>query len=76
MTIIGDVCSGRCEEASPASTLQEWMRAKCRSNKRVFLVEVPVVDIQAKWEVEMRGWESLLDRVLHYTTQWEAREEA
>jgi hypothetical protein len=56
--------------------LQEWVWAKRRSDKRVFFVEVPAMDIQAEWEAEMRGGESLWDRALRYTTQWEAREEA
>ena len=56
--------------------LEEWVREKRRVDKRVFFVEVPAMDIQAEWEEEMRGGESIWDRAFRYTTKWEARERA
>jgi hypothetical protein len=54
--------------------LEEWVRAKRQRDKRVFFVEIPAMDIQAEWEKEMRGGESIWDRASRYTTEWEARE--
>jgi len=54
--------------------LQEWVRVKRQTDKRVFLVEVPAMDIQAEWEMEMRGGESIWDRAFRYTAKWEAVE--
>ena len=34
------------------------------------------MDIQAEWEEEMRGGESIWDKAFRYTTQWEAKEKA
>ena len=56
--------------------LQEWVWAERRTDKRVFFLEVPAMDIQAEWEAEMRGGKSLWDRAFRYTTEWEAREKA
>jgi len=56
--------------------LQDWVRAKRKKEKRVFFVEIPAMDIQAEWEAEMRGGESIWDRALRYTSQWEAKEQA
>jgi hypothetical protein len=54
--------------------LQEWVREKRKTDKRVFFVEIPAVDIQVEWEREMRGGESIWDQALRYTTRWEAKE--
>jgi hypothetical protein len=48
--------------------LEEWVREKRRVDKRVFFVEVPAMDIQAEWEEEIRGEESIWDRAFRYTT--------
>jgi hypothetical protein len=56
--------------------LEQWVRTKRRRDKREFFVEVPAMDIQVEWEVEMRGGKSLWDRAFRYTTEWEARESA
>ena len=53
--------------------LEEWVQATRKRDKRVFFVEVPAMDIQAEWEWEMRGGESIWDRAFRYTTQWEGR---
>ncbi|KIM74643.1 hypothetical protein PILCRDRAFT_828065, partial [Piloderma croceum F 1598] len=56
--------------------LEKWVLAQRREDKRVFFVEVPAMDIQVEWEREMRGGESIWERAIHYTTQWEARQRA
>jgi hypothetical protein len=56
--------------------LEKWVLTKRRRDKRVFFVEVPAMDIQAEWEGEMRGGESIWDRAFRYTTQWEDRQVA
>jgi len=48
--------------------LEEWVREKRRVDKRVFFVEIPAMDIQAGWEEEIRGEESIWDRAFRYTT--------
>jgi hypothetical protein len=54
--------------------LEAWVWAKRQRDKRVFFVEIPAIDIEAEWEAEMMGGESIWDKALRYTTQWEARE--
>jgi hypothetical protein len=56
--------------------LEAWVRSRRKMNKMVFFVEIPAVDIQVEWEEEMSGGESIWDRAVRYTTQWEARENA
>jgi hypothetical protein len=56
--------------------LEAWVWAKRQSDKRVFFVEIPAIVIQAEWEAEMMGGESIWDKALRYTTQWEASESA
>lgn len=58
--------------------LQDWVREKRQTEKKVFFVEIPAKDIRARWEEEMRGGEtpSIWDRALNYTAQWEAKDMA
>lgn len=56
--------------------LEAWVWLKRTTDKRVFFVEIPGVDIQAEWEEEMRDGESVWAKASRYTAQWEARENA
>lgn len=53
--------------------LLDWVRAMRQKDKRVFFVEVSTIGIQAEWEEEAMGGESIWDRALHHTTQLEAQ---
>ena len=37
-------------------------------DKRVFFVEILAMDVQAEWEEEITGGESIWDRAFRYTT--------
>ena len=73
-----DVRGCGCEKISLSGALEAiggvW--AKRQRDKRVFFVEIPAIDIQVEWEAEMMGGESIWDKALRYTTQWEASESA
>jgi hypothetical protein len=51
--------------------LEKWVRKTRETDGRVYVVERGPI-FRDEWELEMRGGDSIWDRALRYTNEWES----
>ena len=55
----------------PREALKHWVWTARKTDSRIYLVECQSASIQDEWEQEMRGGESIWERAVRYTKEWE-----
>ncbi|KIM77954.1 hypothetical protein PILCRDRAFT_11615 [Piloderma croceum F 1598] len=53
-------------------TLKLWVQKARDTDRRIYLVECQSVSTQGEWEQDMRCGDSIWDRAVRYTNEWEA----
>jgi len=59
-------------EEADREELEKWVHKVRQTDRRLYIVEGHSLHFRDEWEKEMRGGESIWDKAIRYTTEWEA----
>ena len=72
LTMLVIVLSVQAAQRGHWKRLGRWVRKTRETDGRVYIVEgCQLSELQAEWEDEVRGGESIWDRAVRYTRDWE-----